>query len=356
MDWKFNDERSRIVLSEPPKRPKKITATRLGSILGLNPWQSPFATWCEMCRVYKEPFVENKYTKAGKTIEPIIIDWLKDEFEDGVVSPADFYGNTWSTVKKQYDFYKGTKIFGGMWDAKIVNLNNEAVAIIEIKTSSRPQDWEDGVPYEKLVQALQYGHLEGAKRTFVAVAFLSDEDYMHPQRFVPKSGENIKLYSFDTENACITFDGEDTTISELIEYARQWWKAYVLTGISPEFKGKKDDEILKVLKTQRPDLDTEKDLGIIMGKVDELEKKISKIKAENSLDDLEKELKDYKDALKKKLQGGMNEDDEKVEVGKWSLTKAERTSVDTAKMKKDGIYDNYVKRSVSYTLREKKEK
>ena len=82
-------------------------------MLGLNPWQSAFSAWCEICRVYKSPFEETKYTKAGKEIEPIIINWAKKEFDDGVVSPEDFYGNTWATVKRQYDFYKDKKVFGG---------------------------------------------------------------------------------------------------------------------------------------------------------------------------------------------------------------------------------------------------
>lgn len=356
MDWHFNAEKNRVVLDKPPARPLKITATRLGAVLGLNPWKTPFATWCEICRVYKDPFVKNKYTKAGNAIEPILIDWAKKEFDGGVVSPADYYGNTWEAVQRQYDFYKGTKIFGGMWDVKVVNVNNEAVAVIEIKTSSRPQDWETGVPDEKLVQALQYAHLEGAKRTFVLVAFLSEEDYSYPEWFVPVEGVNTKLYSFDTETTTIAFDDSPTTIAELMEYASQWWNAYVLTGVSPEIDQKADETVLKQLKTQRPDEDVDTSLGSMIGLLDAKEAELAFIREKQGIDTLETEIKALKDSLKRTLTDGMGEDDTKVEVGKWTLTKTNKQTVDTSALKSDGLYEKYLKSSVTYALRKKGEK
>lgn len=354
--WRFNETRTRILLDKPEARPLKITATRLASVLGLNPWQSAFSAWCEICRVYKEPFTENKYTKAGKVIEPVIIEWAKKEFDGGVVSPAEYFGNTWGEVQKQYDFYKTMKVFGGMWDAKIINVNRDTVAVIEIKTSSRPQDWEAGVPDEKVAQALMYAHLEGAKRTFVIVAFLSEEDYQHPEWFVPQVGVNLKQYGFETETATVMFDGKPTTISELMAYANEWWNAYVLSGISPEIDQKADEKILRQLRIQRPDEDETTTLGGIIGLLDEKEAELLHIREENGLDILEDEIKALKEALKRTLTEGMGEHDNKVEVGSWSLSKTERTSVDTDALKADGLYDKYAKTSVSYTLKKKGEK
>lgn len=37
---------------DPPKRPKKLTATRFATILGLNPWSTPFEVWCEIGRAH----------------------------------------------------------------------------------------------------------------------------------------------------------------------------------------------------------------------------------------------------------------------------------------------------------------
>jgi len=356
MGWKFNEEKTRIILDSPCRNPLKITATRLGTILGLNPWQSSFSAWCEICRVYKEPFEENKYTKAGKAIEPILIEWAKKEFEGGVVSPSEYYGNTWKEIQKQYDFYKSTKIFGGMWDAKIINTNLGTVGIIEIKTSSRPQDWEHGVPDEKLVQALQYAHLEGAKRTFVIVAFLKEEDYQHPEWFTPESDVTVKLYSFDTETATVKFDSQPTTISELMGYAQEWWEAYVVTGISPEFEKKADEHILKQLKVQRPDEDSSLDVQDIIATLNEKETQLQAIRADTQLDALEDEIKKIKEAVKRILSSAMEEDTTVVNVGNWNLVKSTRESVDTDALKKDGLYEKYLKTSVTYTLKKRGEK
>ena len=40
----------------PPKRPKKLTATRFATVLGLNPWSTPFEVWCEVTRTWQRPF------------------------------------------------------------------------------------------------------------------------------------------------------------------------------------------------------------------------------------------------------------------------------------------------------------
>ena len=81
------------VIIDPPKRPKKVTGTRFASILDLDRWNTPFKTWCAITRTYEEPFVENKYTIAGKTIEPKIIDYLnKVYFFGDLKSPTDIYG------------------------------------------------------------------------------------------------------------------------------------------------------------------------------------------------------------------------------------------------------------------------
>ena len=74
----------RVVIT-PPARPKKITGTRFASILGLDVWNSPFKTWCAITRTYEEPFVETS-TRAGKAIEPLVIDYLNRTYFDGLVT------------------------------------------------------------------------------------------------------------------------------------------------------------------------------------------------------------------------------------------------------------------------------
>ena len=355
MDWSFSEERDRVVLPKAPARPKRITAGRLGTILGLNAWQSPFYGWCDMTKVYSEPFEGNKYTNAGNVIEPKLIAYAKTLFgEDHVLSPEEYYHTKDAKKSQHYNFFAGIKIFGGMWDAVIVDDEGKIIGVIEIKTSSRPQDWVDGVPDEKLAQGLLYGHLLNVPRTFILASFLEDENYVKPEAFVPDD-KNTKLYSFHTETATIDYDGEDCTISDLTNYAEQWYDAYIKTGISPQFDEKKDSEILKELRTQRPDEDENTDLIDIVKAIDDVDAKIEHIREENGLDELEKMRKGLADALKRGLVDNMDEDDTKASLRDWTVSKTVRRSIDSSKLKADGIYDDYVKTSVSYTLKQKKQ-
>ena len=44
MEW-LDGNKIQII---PPKRPKKLTGTRFATILGLNPWSTPFEIWCDL--------------------------------------------------------------------------------------------------------------------------------------------------------------------------------------------------------------------------------------------------------------------------------------------------------------------
>ena len=67
---KFNGD---TLCVDVPKKPKKMTGTRFASVLGLDKWNTDFKTWCAITRTYEDPFTDNIYTIAGKTIEPKII-------------------------------------------------------------------------------------------------------------------------------------------------------------------------------------------------------------------------------------------------------------------------------------------
>ncbi len=270
-----------------------------------------------------------------------------------VLSPEEYFKTDDAKRFTGYDFFKGTKIFGGMWDAVIVNSKGQIIAVIEIKTSSRPQDWINGVPDEKLVQGLLYGHLLEVPTTYIVGSFLDDGDYIRPENFIP-SEDNTKIYSFKTAETTIDVNGEEFNIKDLTDLAEQWYSNHIKTGISPCFDEKKDKEILTELRKIRPDETS--DLTDILKAIALKELKIDEIRRENNLDDLEKDLKNLKDGLKRMLTEAMGENDTKAEVGNFTLTKTVRKGVDTAKLKADGIYEDYLKESVSYTLKEKKGK
>ena len=85
---------------DPPKRTKKITGTRFATILGLNPWSTPFEMWCAITKTWEKPFEDTIYTIAGKTIEPKQADYMEEAYAMDLIRPRDIWG--WYYVKKKY--------------------------------------------------------------------------------------------------------------------------------------------------------------------------------------------------------------------------------------------------------------
>lgn len=325
---------------DPPKRPKKLTATRFAAVLGLNTWKTPFATWCEITRTYEEPFIETIYTNAGKVIEPKIIEYLKDRYFMDIKSPTDVYGSDY--FKKTWgDFFHDHKILGGMWDA----LGDDFV--VEIKTTKRAEDWQNDPPEYYKLQAALYAYLLGFDHVIMTGSFLSDADYEHPENFVP-SVKNTILVEFNVSEAYPHF--EDNYIIP----ALHWWHEHVETGISPEFDEKKDADILKVLRTNYVEA-TDDTVSELLGEAESLQREIDELMEKHGINAKSERLKAVLEEIKRYMVEQFREGDKKVELSGgsklYTLTKAIRASVDTAALKKDGLYEQYTKQSVSYTLK-----
>lgn len=323
---------------EPPKKPKKITATRFATILGLNAWNTPFSAWCEITRTYEDPFVESKYTAAGKVIEPKVIAYLQNVMFMDIKSPTDVYGKdyfkqTWG------DFFHECEALGGMWDA----LGDDYV--VEIKTTKRVEDWADDVPIYYKLQACLYAWLLGFDKVIVTVSFLNDSDYEHPEDYQP-SYSNTKVYEIIVSEAFPAFE------EDYVKPALDFWTENVLTGISPEFDEKKDADILKELRKNTLEVD-DKEFNKILKEADKLQ---------SSIDLAEAKIKDKKDRLKKlndkakefmckQFRNGDNKVECKGSKYTWTLAKSVRTSVDTAKLQAEGLYSKYTKSSEVLTLK-----
>lgn len=352
MEWTYSKNKDAIVLEKPTRARKKVTATRLASVLGLNEWSTPFQMWCEINKLPCPPFEGNKYTEAGNVIEPKIIQHVRDRIFDldgeNVQDPIEYWGNIYSDMK--YDFFPSKKIFGGMWDAVHLDENKCIDTIIECKTSGRPQDWLNGVPTHYLVQGLMYAYLTHAKQVIFPVAFLKDEDYAHPENYVCTE-ENTHIYIInDPMNyKVIWVDGSDYTIEELMYIAEQWYETYIETGVSPFFDEKKDVEYLKLIRMTKPSEDST--LDEMIENYNNLEKELERIKLENNVDEMEKQIKALKEDIKKELQNQMGDLDDKIEYKTVSLSKVGKTSINTQKLKDDGLYEEYSQVTYSYTLR-----
>ena len=323
---------------DPPKKPKKLTATRFATILGLNAWATPFNAWCAITRTYEEPFEDTIYTIAGKTIEPKVIEYLRDVMFMDIKSPTDVYGEDYFR-KTWGDFFPEYKQLGGMWDA----VGDDFV--VEIKTTKRAEDWKDDVPIYYKLQAALYAYLLEIEDVVVTVSFLEDKDYINPELFEP-SYKNTKIYEFKLSEAFPDF--EDAYVNP----ALLWWRDHVETGLSPKFDEKRDADILKALRknTVEPD---DKGIAKLIAEADRIQASIDK--AEAKLADKKSRLKEIDKIVKNYMSGQFRDGDKKVEIaGKkytWTLTRTVRKSVDNAALKADGVYEKYLKESETLTLK-----
>ena len=330
---------------DPPKKPKKLTATRFATIMGLNAWSTPFSAWCEMTRTYEEPFEGSIYTEAGKVIEPKICKYLKSRYFMDIKSPTDVYGEDY--FKKTWgDFFPDSEALGGMWDF----LGDDFV--VEVKTTKRVEDWKgvDGKvepPIYYKLQAALYAYLLGFDDVVMTCSFLQDKDYVNPEAFVPNV-DNTVVIEFKVSEAFPTFK------KSYVDPALKFWRDHVLTGISPEFDEKKDAEILKVLRKNVTEAE-DADIAKLMAEGDKLRASIDK--AETKIADKKKRLKEIEDTVKKSMVNQFRDGDKKVEIGTskytWTLTKSERNSLDSTALKKElpDVFKKYTKVSEVYTLK-----
>ena len=339
---------------EPPKKPKKLTGTHFPTIIGVNPFSTPFEAWCRCTRTYEKPFEGNKYTNAGEIIEPKVFDFLRKSmgYGDRVVTPEDIYGK--DHFKKTWgDFYPNTPIYGGMWDALIRDENGNIEYVVEIKTvqvdgrsGSLENRWKDGeAPHYQALQASLYAYLLGVDKVLMVAVALEDKkgDYEHPENVVPSyANGNVYIDEFIVSERYPHFD-------MYIEKATAWWNTYVLTGISPEFDEKKDAEILKALRTNSVDTS---DLTDLLKKAEQLKSEIETTMA--SLDDKQKELKVITEEIKNYALTQFRDGDTKVSLKgsklEWVLSKTKTIEVDKESLAADGLLDKYTRSKTSYRL------
>lgn len=339
MEW-LDGNKIQII---PPKRPKKLTGTRFATILGLNPWSTPFEIWCEVTRTYQKPFEDTIYTIAGKTIEPKQAEYMKQTyFMSNLVTPTDLWGKDY--FNKTYgDFFKESPILGGMWDYLLYGKDGKPTTVLEMKTSKRVEDWKDDIPEYYALQAALYAYLLGVDEVIMVASFLEPKDYDAPEKFVC-SGENTITRPFKVSERYPDFE------KKYVKPALKWWKDYVESGISPAFDERKDAEILKALRTNN--LSPETDMAALVKEAEDLKAKLDAHAAEVAED--EKRYKVLTDMIKKAAIAQFRDGDKKVSIAgsayNWEVSRTSTTKIDKDAMKADGILTKYTTIEDSYRI------
>lgn len=325
-----------------PKRPKKLTGTRFATILGLNPWSTPFEIWCEVTRTYSSPFEENKYTRAGKVIEPKLIEYMRRVYMlDNIKTPTDIYGEDY--FKKTWgDFFPEHPFLGGMWDGLLYE-DGVPTTVLEFKTTKRAEDWMNGAPEYYALQAALYAYLLGVDEVIMVASFLEESDYESPESFVPSSNNTI-IDEFLVSERFPHFQAHVDRVTE-------WWERYVTTGISPPFDERKDADILKELRKNNVEADD--DILSLIAEGEKLTQQIALIK-QNELDEKEKRLKEITEAVKSHAVKQFRDGDTRVaitgKVYEWVVSKSVSSEIDKTRLKKDGLLEKYSKPKESFRI------
>ena len=349
MNYRIDNE-NQVVICDSPKRPKKLTATRFANIFGLNVWNTPFATWCEITKTYEEAFTESEYTLAGKIVEEKVINYLNKRYFMDLKTPTDVYGPDYFN-KTFGDFFKDQKVLGGMWDA----LGKDF--IVEIKTTKRAEDWETDTPIYYKLQAALYAWLKGFDKFIVTCTFLEAKDYpillndgtwdtTPTNKFVPSIDNTIiRVYSLEEEFP----DFENT----FVKPALAWWEEHIVKGISPKFDEKKDETILNSLRKNSLVITDSDDINQLLAEEEKLAMEIEE--HNKQIEDKVKTYELIKSKISSHMQNQFRDTDKKVEIKTekrtYTVTKSSRKTVDSDKLKEDGLYDSYLKTSTSYTLK-----
>jgi hypothetical protein len=232
-----------------------------------------------------------------------------------------------------------------MWDSLLYD-DGKPSTVLEFKTTKRAEDWESDVPEYYAMQAALYAYLLGVDEVVMVCSFLAEKDYATPENYVPSS-DNTIVRPFKVSERYPNFDKQ---IREGVE----WWRTYVETGISPDFDEKKDAEILKVLRKNNVNPDT--DVNTLIAEGETLQAKIDGVYGTVAED--EKRLKQIKDQINSVGIANFREGDKKVAFDgaayEWTVSKSESTEIDKAALEADGLLEKYSKAKVTYTLKNNK--
>ena len=145
-------------------RSQGIGGSMVGTIAGLNKWESPYTAWAKYTGKIPSETPDSPAMEWGRRLESVVMDKFADEHPElEIVREV----GTWQNIERPYQIANpdgiATDEFGNL-------------CVIEIKTARFPDDWEQGVPLYYLTQVQWYLSTLGIQRAYVAV-LIGGSDY-----------------------------------------------------------------------------------------------------------------------------------------------------------------------------------
>lgn len=189
------------------EKQKGLGGSDVATILGLNPYKTPFTLWLEKTGQIEPPVLNNEYIEWGNILEPVIREKFAKE------TGFEVYENHWVMLHETHDFMVAN-IDGEVIDPQFAGEKG----VLEIKTAGeRMRDqWENGPPHHYMLQLQHY---------------LAVLDYSYGYIAVLIGGSTFKYYLVERD---------DYVIDNLIQ-AEMDFMQMVEDRVAPEISGHKAD-------------------------------------------------------------------------------------------------------------------
>ena len=204
-------------------RNQGIGGSLVGTIAGLNKWESPYTAWAKYTGKISSEISDNSAMEWGRRLEAVVLDKFADDHPELEVF-RDV--GTWQNIERPYQIANPDGI---------VCDEHGNLAVIEIKTARFPDEWDNGVPLYYLTQVQWYLSCLGIQRAYVAVLI---------------GGSDYREFEIEADNFQQWAD---------IKLVEQFLTA-VETDTAPDWDG--SESTYQTVRTMRPDIyDSEIELG-----------------------------------------------------------------------------------------------
>ncbi len=270
-----------------------ITATECAAILGGNPYTTPLDVWISK-QPDTQPDPPTEAMRWGTIHEPRILEAYAAEVGVWVMDGGGLLQNTehpW--MMASLDGWATSKHSDSPW-------------IVEAKTSGR--SWADGPPAHYVAQVQWQMAVTGMDRADIVALF---------------NGNRLQWW---------TVDRDQEWIDQAIDYCRGWHQTHIVGKSAPEPEMPRDADKLARLWTP----DSEAAIEVAQDFADELRDALAQA------DEAVARAQQLKNELKVWMGEATEARDDAGTLATWRETSPRRT-VDTAALKRDGIYEDYMK-------------
>lgn len=148
-------------------RASGIGGSEVGTICGLNRWESPFTLWAKKTGKIPRDTADNESMEWGRRLESVILDKFEDEHPELALHRD---AGTWAHKDRPWQIANPDAIFEQL---KLVGEHGASVeyGIVEVKTAQYEDDWTDGPPLSYQAQVQWYLQTFGFTKAHVIVLF-----------------------------------------------------------------------------------------------------------------------------------------------------------------------------------------